>query len=662
MEDDIIEDLIRGAESVEDSEVPFQDLVKNKKSRLENIARELKEELVGLDEIIDDIISKIKVWYIMPEVLSRPVTICLWGMTGVGKTDFVRRLARKLDMYDRMLEIQMGGKKNSSMSIRQDLEMSNIEPSSQGILLLDEIQRFRSISEDGRELRDSDSQDVWMLLSDGKFSGSTDREEIFKIVLSDLYYWVSDDEYDEDERSLDEKRKVKESAKYTTSYSDAKKLKSILRLSDGVAEIMKWSPDKKMKVALNRMKEQETYEGDNYSKLLIFISGNLDEAYIMSGNVGDVDSNADVLHSFSKKINVLTIKKALSDRFKPEQIARFGNSHIIYPSMSSSSYEKLIESQLKKISDKVLTSNSIILKFEDSVNKFIYRNGVIPAQGTRPVFSSIGSYIENNVPEFIFNALEVEADTVLVSHKDDKLCAEMFSSHGLKIMRETACEGDIDRIRRCSIDKDKMAIISVHEAGHAVVYSLVTLLAPTQIVSNTASENISGFVGCNTIVETRESILNEITYTLGGRAAEEIFFGRNNVTSGAESDIVTATALASDYYRRFAMGSIQTYICPATSYNAAESDIGIESTTSNIRDMLFQCMSNATKILKENKGLLSAVAEKLFTNGSIQQEDFIAILLEYGHDNIRIVEPEKKIYPNVSLDFHNFISQNKSKN
>jgi ATP-dependent Clp protease ATP-binding subunit ClpA len=68
--------------------------IKSRRKALQKIAKELKGDFVGLDEIIDEIIRNIEVWYVMPEVITRPVIVNLWGMTGVGKTDLVRRLVR----------------------------------------------------------------------------------------------------------------------------------------------------------------------------------------------------------------------------------------------------------------------------------------------------------------------------------------------------------------------------------------------------------------------------------------------------------------------------------------------------------------------------------------------------------------------------------------
>jgi cell division protease FtsH len=63
---------------------------------LEGARRVLKAEFIGLDPIIDGIVDTIRSWFLVPEMQNRPLIINLWGMTGVGKTALVCRLAEKL--------------------------------------------------------------------------------------------------------------------------------------------------------------------------------------------------------------------------------------------------------------------------------------------------------------------------------------------------------------------------------------------------------------------------------------------------------------------------------------------------------------------------------------------------------------------------------------
>jgi ATP-dependent Clp protease ATP-binding subunit ClpA len=62
----------------------------------------------------------------------------------------------------------------------------------------------------------------------------------------------------------------------------------------------------------------------------------------MADQTEESDTDADIFHKHSLRINLIEIKDALKSRFKPEQIARFGNTHVIYPALSRSSYETII--------------------------------------------------------------------------------------------------------------------------------------------------------------------------------------------------------------------------------------------------------------------------------------------------------------------------------
>ena len=148
--------------------------IKHKMQRLNEIAIELKQELYGIDNIIDRVIKSISGWYIAPEIVTRPVIINLWGMTGVGKTDLVRKLVQKLDFQQRFVEIQMDGGSEKggtfNKSIQSTLSRSTINEGQPGILLLDEMQRYRTVSPNENEIKNDAYKDVRTLLRDGRFS------------------------------------------------------------------------------------------------------------------------------------------------------------------------------------------------------------------------------------------------------------------------------------------------------------------------------------------------------------------------------------------------------------------------------------------------------------------------------------------------------------
>ena len=156
-----------------------KDLLRERRKRLDEIGARLKEDFVGIDEIIDSLLDYILIWYLMPEILTRPITVCLWGMTGVGKTDLVRKLAQYLDFQERFVEIELGNSDNTTYfsSVAAILKANNVSDGKPAIVLFDEIQRFYTIENDGSPVPSTKFNDFWELLSDGRLA-KREKEDI----------------------------------------------------------------------------------------------------------------------------------------------------------------------------------------------------------------------------------------------------------------------------------------------------------------------------------------------------------------------------------------------------------------------------------------------------------------------------------------------------
>ena len=145
-----------------------QDLKENvllKKECLDKAKSQLKEEFIGIDKVIDDLIDSFSYWYFFPELQKKPVIINLWGLTGVGKTSLVSRLISLLDYNKRFFRFNLS---EGEWDIKQTLtEIYDNKSASDFILLLDEFQHVRTLDEDGRE-KTSKYQFIWDLLDTGK--------------------------------------------------------------------------------------------------------------------------------------------------------------------------------------------------------------------------------------------------------------------------------------------------------------------------------------------------------------------------------------------------------------------------------------------------------------------------------------------------------------
>lgn len=615
--------------------------IEQRERKLEIARKSLKSQFIGIDEIIDKFIDSVKLWYVIPEIQSRPLIINLWGITGVGKTDLVRKFIKAIDFTDKFTEIQMDSK-DGSATIEDYLENTFESAETQGVLLLDEIQRFRTIRDDGSENSSSKFQDLWMLLSDGTFqSNSKIKQELLRMILEDDY-WAErgeddddDDEVTESENSRKKKKKQNTKKVYLTSYWEASRMKKLLKLSEPMPEIMKWSKVKKMELIKERLSSNETYEGKKYTKLLIIISGNLDEAFQMADNVNDADRDADVYHEYSKSIDIIKIKGALRYRFKPEQIARLGNMHMIYPIPSKAAYYGIIEQKVNDIIAMVKENNGIDITVDQSVLDVIYNNGVFPTQGVRPVLSTVSSIIENSLPKFLFEMLKAEiTQTIALTYKDGNIESRI----GKKIVKY-AIPTVLDDIKDKQ-SQDNKALVAVHEAGHAILYALLFDTVPTQIVATTSDEHTGGFVGTHPTIGARNQILNDAIVSLGGRVAEEQIFGQEYISNGASSDLAHVTSNIASYVRCWALdmheGSRIGYTVPPA-VNKGGYIFKIEDTDDRIEAILRKQYKKTDEMIKANMPFLLEVADELMDKSALTQQEFQAIAKKHMGKTISIV-------------------------
>jgi len=138
-----------------------------KKQRLNYARKQLKKDFIGINAQIDSIIDSIASWYLHPELCTKPTVICLWSITGLGKTTLVKNLVNYLGLGDCFVSVTFSSKRHGEDSFSQ-LVGSKLAPTDQGILFLDEFQRYKAIDKKENDLRNIGYDDLWGLLSDGQ--------------------------------------------------------------------------------------------------------------------------------------------------------------------------------------------------------------------------------------------------------------------------------------------------------------------------------------------------------------------------------------------------------------------------------------------------------------------------------------------------------------
>ncbi len=188
-------------------------------------------------------------------------------------------------------------------------------------------------------------------------------------------------------------------------------------------------------------------------------------------------------------------------------------------------------------------------------------------------------------------------------------------------------------------DKEKK-ITAYHEAGHALVASVLTESDPVHKVSIIARGHMGGYTLSLPLEEnrlfSRKAFLDRLAMTLGGYAAEEMVFG--DITTGPSNDLQVASSLARDMVTRYGM-SLE--VGPV----ALVEDVQRHGGMSEVRDysekiaariddevgkLLGVARERAAKVLTDYKHVLDAIVSVLIEKETIEQADFEAILRAHG--------------------------------
>jgi len=588
-----------------------------RQAALEMLRVQLKSDFVGIDEIIDNLLDYIQVWYLMPEILTRPIIVCLWGMTGVGKTDLVRKMVRYLDYQERFAEVELGNSDGTTYysSVNAILKAHNLTDNQPSIVLFDEIQRFYTVEPDGSPVPMTKFADFWELLSDGRLA-RRERE--------DFDWYVQEYRLNQRKRARRKPGDPEEEDPMLESIGlwEARRLKELLSFEDEVVDLADLNKLQMLDRIIDAKKRKKVYEPVDYNQMLIIISGNLDEAFQMATHTSDSEVNADIYHAFTKKITAVDIKNALTRRFRPEQVARFGNIHIIYPSLRKTDFEQLIRKEVGKIVERTAEKFGVKIVVSDDIFALIYRNGVFPVQGVRPVFSSVTDILETHLSKLLFEALTTDCFSISIGYDNEKKCITGAMANK-KI--EIPFVGRIDKIRQGNIN-DVVANVSVHEAGHAVAYVVLFGLAPLQLKSKVASSYASGFTFPHEIYETKDSILKKIMVFLAGGIAEETIFGEGDATVGRINDREQAAMMAMDFVRRY--GFDERY----------QSNYSLEygwsmdkfKTDPDVEQLMTGLVNETRQLLLQQREFLITLSTLLMEKGSLEAKEVAEVSARFN--------------------------------
>lgn len=136
---------------------------------------------------------------------------------------------------------------------------------------------------------------------------------------------------------------------------------------------------------------------------------------------------------------------------------------------------------------------------------------------------------------------------------------------------------------------------------------------------------------------TREQLEARLVMAYGGRAAEQIVFGRERVTTGAASDIQQATAIARRYVTQWglsdAIGPIlvgdieqEVFLGQQLTSRREVSEKTAQLVDSEVKKVIDDAFGRAVQTVTEHRELLNAVATNLLERETLNRDDFEYLL------------------------------------
>jgi cell division protease FtsH len=276
------------------------------------------------------------------------------------------------------------------------------------------------------------------------------------------------------------------------------------------------------------------------------------------------------------------------------------------------------------------------VKFDNSINEIIYKEGVFPTQGARPVFTTITSLVESYVGKIIKDILELDKPiTSIVWYFSKKNhIVELFDKKR-KLVNKLSypVRLKVESLRE-SENSELQAQVAIHESGHAVAAIYGANVLPTEIVSRSAnvSEGHCAVEIPSTGLQTREELEKDIIISLGGYVAEKLIFGDDKVANGTSGDFERATSIALEMAKTYGMagGIPMLYGHRSTATNSHWNSEKVDEMDKLAEKIIIDLEMKCKEILSDNKLLLLRLGEHLSNNSRMESSEIQEFVDNYG--------------------------------
>lgn len=417
-----------------------------------------------------------------------------------------------------------------------------------------------------------------------------------------------------------------------------------------------------IKFYLDCYQKQKFYD---CSKSLVFVVGNLDEAFQVSSSI-DPDIDADTYADITSNVTTEDIKKSLKKRFRPEQIARFGNTIIKYPCLRKRDFYHIIEKEVGRLVGKIsVTGHNVSV--DSSVHDLLYSEGVYPVQGVRPLLSTIYNILMPVLSD-ITGTTDPGRYTLGLSGTELKTPEiDILLKQGDNVVKVFPIKLNLGSLREVKKSKTRF-IKSVHESGHAITLMTCFGIVPKIVVA--VGSDSGGF--CDVYDPRRDNEIDSLGQTkkdtivaLGGWCAEKLVFSSFDYTKVENISDLLDYNLTGDEHDMILLGSFSDMLSAWYSFvypileggtifpgfitgssecvsNNSPVPSGIDISKESKDEVIkwiskeyLGLLKRTFVILKNEKTLLKQMALYLSESGSIREKEIRDLVDKYGTPEIK---------------------------
>jgi cell division protease FtsH len=190
--------------------------------------------------------------------------------------------------------------------------------------------------------------------------------------------------------------------------------------------------------------------------------------------------------------------------------------------------------------------------------------------------------------------------------------------------------------------EEEKKLVAYHEAGHALVASVLPKADPVHKISIISRGSAGGYTlklpTDDRRLSSKQVFLDDIAMTFGGYVAEELVFGE--ITTGPSGDLEQATSMARAMVVRYGMSDVVGPLALESErnkiiYGRGAGDREYSEDMSKKVDMevkriVEEAREKARSIVREYRQVLDSIANELIEKENIEREEFEKILIANG--------------------------------